>query len=358
MRRLGRLGAALLAVGALATLTFAGSSAGHGKKPPAGPLTKKAIMFAVRRHAPGPHGALRGQGHHAHVQRFDEAGRARKERPASGVPAEHGRGLAHPRYRDVAGRARLHEQHVPPHGDELRQHDELLDERGPPGGHDPPVGRAGRQEGRVDGMGCRPRAQARAAGARRRLPHLHRRPRHRPQLRPARAAGAREQLRRPVPAADAGRRGRLDERSGLVQPGEADDLHARERADPGRRRLGPLHLRLDQRRDGQLQPRPDRQQRGRKGRQQGGREPDAWRVGRREAQARLRRTGRQDGRLLRQADRPQRGCVAVPALLHVRPAAERELQRARAGAARTPSSRRWRPTSRPRPRPTSRRSRR
>ena len=174
-------------------------------------------------------------------------------------------------------------------------------------------------------------AQARAAGARRRLPHLHRRPRHRPQLRPARAAGACEQLRRPVPAADAGRRGRLDERSGLVQPGEADDLHARECADPGRRRLGPLHLRLDQRRDGQLRPRPDRQQRGRQGRQQGGREPDAWRVGRREAQARLRFTGRQDGRLLRQADRPQRRCLAVPALLHVRPAAERELQRARAG---------------------------
>ena len=49
MRRLGRLGAALLAVGALATLTFAGSSAGHGKKPkpPEGPLTKKAIMFAA-----------------------------------------------------------------------------------------------------------------------------------------------------------------------------------------------------------------------------------------------------------------------------------------------------------------------
>ena len=46
MKRLGRLGAALLAVAALATLTFAGSSAGHGKKPPAGPLTEKAIMFA------------------------------------------------------------------------------------------------------------------------------------------------------------------------------------------------------------------------------------------------------------------------------------------------------------------------
>ena len=46
MQRLGRLGAALLAVGALATLTFAGSSAGHGKKPPKGPLTDKAIMFA------------------------------------------------------------------------------------------------------------------------------------------------------------------------------------------------------------------------------------------------------------------------------------------------------------------------
>ena len=46
MGSLGRLRAALLAFGALATLTFAGSSAGHGKKPPAGPPTKKAILFA------------------------------------------------------------------------------------------------------------------------------------------------------------------------------------------------------------------------------------------------------------------------------------------------------------------------
>jgi 2',3'-cyclic-nucleotide 2'-phosphodiesterase (5'-nucleotidase family)/predicted AlkP superfamily phosphohydrolase/phosphomutase len=46
LKRFGRLGAAVLAVGVLTTLTFAGSGAGHGKKPKPGPLTDKAIMFA------------------------------------------------------------------------------------------------------------------------------------------------------------------------------------------------------------------------------------------------------------------------------------------------------------------------
>ena len=47
MKRFRGLAAAALALAALATLVFAAPSAGHGKhKKPAGPLTKKAIMFA------------------------------------------------------------------------------------------------------------------------------------------------------------------------------------------------------------------------------------------------------------------------------------------------------------------------
>ncbi len=48
MKRFRRGGVAMLAVASLATLVFAAPSAGHGKhkKKPAGPLTKKAILFA------------------------------------------------------------------------------------------------------------------------------------------------------------------------------------------------------------------------------------------------------------------------------------------------------------------------
>ena len=90
-----------------------------------------------------------------------------------------------------------------------------------------------------------------------------------------------------------------------------------------------VHLRLDQQRHRQLQPRADRQQRGRQGREQVSRQPRTGRLGRREAQARLRRVGRTHGRLLREADRPQQRRVAVPPLLHLGPARERDVQRAR-----------------------------
>jgi 2',3'-cyclic-nucleotide 2'-phosphodiesterase (5'-nucleotidase family)/predicted AlkP superfamily pyrophosphatase or phosphodiesterase len=47
LKRFGRLGAAVLSVGVLAMLTFAGSGAGHGKKPSSpGPRSAKAILFA------------------------------------------------------------------------------------------------------------------------------------------------------------------------------------------------------------------------------------------------------------------------------------------------------------------------
>ena len=41
---------------------------------------------------------------------------------------------------------------------------------------------------------------------------------------------------------------RMDERPGLLQPGEAGVVHAQQRADPGERGMGRLHLRLHQRR--------------------------------------------------------------------------------------------------------------
>ena len=53
---------------------------------------------------------------------------------------------------------------------------------------------------------------------------------------------------------DACRRGRVDERPGLLQPGQADVVHAQQLAASGERRLGRLHLRLDERRDDQLRP--------------------------------------------------------------------------------------------------------
>ena len=45
----------------------------------------------------------------------DGAGRSRRERPAAGLPAEHRRRLVHAGDRHLAERARLDEQHVPPH---------------------------------------------------------------------------------------------------------------------------------------------------------------------------------------------------------------------------------------------------
>ena len=47
MKRFARIGVAVFAVSALATLVFVGAGAGHGKKPSAGPRTAKAILFAA-----------------------------------------------------------------------------------------------------------------------------------------------------------------------------------------------------------------------------------------------------------------------------------------------------------------------
>ena len=62
-----------------------------------------------------------------------------------------------------------------------------------------------------------------------------------------------------LPAGRPGRRGGLDQRAGVVQPGEADAVHADELDLRSRRQrdphLRPLHLRLHQRRHDQLRPR-------------------------------------------------------------------------------------------------------
>ena len=113
--------------------------------------------------------------------------------------------------------------------------------------------RAGKTVVSVEWVGSR-NLTAAAPGPGRRLPHLHRRPRHRPQLRPARPAGGRERVRRPVPEGDARGRGGVDQRPHLLQPGEADLVHAQQLAAARQRRLGRLHLRLDRRRHGQLRP--------------------------------------------------------------------------------------------------------
>ena len=97
----------------------------------------------------------------------------------------------------------------------------------------------------------------------------------------------------------------------------------------GERGLGRLHLRLHQRRRHELQPRADRQRRQRQERRHGRGRPHPGRVGRRQADARLRHVRRQDGRLLRQGDRPDRRPLEVPPLLHLGAARERDLQRAR-----------------------------
>ena len=120
----------------------------------------------------------------------------------------------------------------------------------PPGGHDRPGRRARREDGRGHGVGRGARLHACAAGPGRGLPDLHRRPRDHAQLRHPRKH--RRCLRRPVPAAGARSGERVDERPDVVQPGEADLVHAQQRPDPGQRRLGRLRLRLDQRQHGQL----------------------------------------------------------------------------------------------------------
>ena len=102
---------------------------------------------------------------------------------------------------------------------------------------------------------------------------------------------------------------RLDERPGVVQPGEAGAAHADEHGVPGADnvdpRLRPLHLRLDQRRHDELRPRARRPADRRQERRAGRRRPRRGRVGRRQGDA-DRRARRPDRRLLRQGDRRSR----------------------------------------------------
>src|SRR5918995_1585374 len=102
--------------------------------------------------------------------------------------------------------------------------------------------------------------------------------------------------------------------------------------DNRRRELGRLHLRLDQRLPRELRPGGRRQpERGQERRRD--RAASARPVGRPQADADVEHGGAlgENGRLLHEADRSQRRRFALPHLLHVRPARERDLQRARCG---------------------------
>ena len=162
------------------------------------------------------------------------------------------------------GETRLDQQHLlPDRRERLQQpHRRLLGRRAP-GRHDRRGRRAGRQEGRLGRVGRRLANDDRPAGPGRRLPQLLLEPRPLDELGRPRPAGRRHRVRRPVPARRPGRRGRLDERPGQLQPGAS-----RGRSTSGRtraaRRAVPV-IANDQydfyvydsteRREGQLRPR-------------------------------------------------------------------------------------------------------
>ena len=112
----------------------------------------------------------------------------------------------------------------------------------------------------------------------------------------------------------------LDERAGQLQPAEAGAAEAHEHGLPGGRQrrplLRPLHLRLDQRRRDELQPRPRRRVDRRQERRPRGREPRCRRLGRHQGHAHG-RPRRPDRGLLHEGDRDRPGPVQVPGLLRL-----------------------------------------
>ena len=338
MKRTLRMRPALLAALTLSfALLVAGSvSVGVGAQTPATGGSSSSgtpvIFFAADGMRPDLVDKYAKQGIMPTMDGPEEEGRHGQERPSAGLPAEHRRRLVHALDGRVAGRARLDEQHVPSdRRGQLQQLHQLCHDRHPPGRPHRPGRRAGGQDRRVHGVGRHAQPGSRSERPGRRLPHVHRRPRHRPQLRPARAARRRQRLRRAVPAGHARRRGGLDERPGLLQHGEADVVHAQQLPARRQRRLGRLHLRLDQRRIRQLQPGARGLGRQRQERRHGRGERPAGRMGGRQADDRERLARGPVGRLLPQGHRPVRRPLEVPHLLHVGAAGERDLQRARPG---------------------------
>ena len=255
MKRTLRSRPALLAALTLSfALLVAGSvSVGAASGPRSGHRELRSLerhsddLLCVRRHAARPRRQVREAGRHADHGRPHEARRHGQERPPAGLPAEHRRRLVHARHRHLARRARLDEQHVPPdRRGQLQQLDELRHDRHPPGRPHRPGGRAGRQDRGLDGVGRHAEPRSGAPGPGRRLPHLHRRPRHRPQLRPPRPAGRRERLRRRSTSASTWRTrpaGRTSRRRSARRSRRRSRTTTRR--SPAQRGLGRLHLRLD-----------------------------------------------------------------------------------------------------------------
>ena len=300
---------------------------------------RQAAVLRLRRPAPGRGREVRRPGRRARLPRTAPPRREGVgERPADPGAAEHRRRLVHARHRRVARRRRLDEQHVPRQrpADGQQHVRARLAERA--AGRDArPVGRARRQEGRADRVGRRPRRGDPGTDAR--LPQLPLGPRRRHQLhrahrrrrvhrgvRPAVRPSA--GLRRPgsVPAGRARERDGLDQRAGVVQPGEGDapprarrpdDRHVRRQVRPER-----LPLRQPRRRAHALRPRPLLSDEGRRRR---GRRPARGRVGRREGQDPGQRSRRQD-RLVPRQGRAALGRPLAGALVpYVGDARDRDL---------------------------------
>ena len=128
------------------------------------PSTEKAIFFASDGMRPDLVDRYVGRGGHADLRRNVGAGVKGANGTEAGVPAEHRRRLVHAGDRNVAGRARVDEQHLPPDGRGQLQQPHEPGGLDPPGRHDPASRRAGGQEGRVRRVGRIADPQPRRAG--------------------------------------------------------------------------------------------------------------------------------------------------------------------------------------------------
>ena len=329
MKRLGRLGAALLAVGALATLTFAGPGAGHGKPKPHPRSADERRWSCLPPTACAPT-SMERYAEQGFMPTFKELSRTGEgqERPDPGFPAEHRRRLAHARHR-ARGPASTARRTTPSTGPAMQLQQPHASRR--PASSRPTrscrrPSAPGRRSSRWSGSG-RGRS-ARAARARRRLPDVLRRPRHPAQLRPPRPAGARERF------GVSYQRQTLADAAGWtnVPPRSARRSRRRSRSrTPRSRRGGVCDLYIyDSTTTGRaLRPRAGRPQRGRQGRQQAVANLRAA-TGPTQGQARIAARGRSDRRLLREADRPHAD-PRSSASTSPRSARERDVQRARAG---------------------------
>ena len=170
-RRFGLLVAVFCAVSLAVLAGLAGANGSHSANPGS---VDKVILFASDGMRPDLMERLRGHGHMPTYRELCAKASRGQERPDAGLPAEHGRRLAHACHRDVARRARLDEQHVPPHRRcELQQPDVLRRDRArsrPTRSASPPSARA-RPSSRSNGLR---RAQLRpgSPGPCGRLPHV------------------------------------------------------------------------------------------------------------------------------------------------------------------------------------------